>query len=187
MPGRRGPKTRAGIEVVRRNLPPPDRSGPVTERGKKIASLNSTRHGLRAGGFLACKKDRCYFGQLCGLLHIEGGQNVLESIDYGDPCPLEMEQYIWLKESLDKELATVGVQYNELSHAYAMTEILMDRCRKLSAIEPGLVRQVPVKDSCCARPARVIAFRYMQRLWVKKYRLLRQIIAYTTGLQSSSA
>ena len=181
---RKGPKTRAGIETVKRNLPPPDRSGPITERGKRIASLNSTKHGLRTGGFLPCKKDRCYFRQLCELLQVEGAQSVLESIDYGDPCPIEVEQYVWFRERLDKELTALGVQDKGLCHVYAMTEILIERCHRLLAIEPDLVRRVPVKSSCYTRPAQAVAFRYMQELWAKKHRLLDQIIAYTTGLQS---
>lgn len=180
----KGPQTRAGLEVVTRNLPPPDTSGPRTERGKRIASLNSLRHGLRTPGLLRCKKDRCFFIERCELLHVEGGQSLLDGTNVGDVCLVELGDYLWFKQRLDEELRKAGVQDEGLSHLYAMTEVLIERCHKAFGVEPDLVRQVPVKGSCYTRPAESLWVSHLRRLWAKKHDLLEQVIAYINDPQT---
>jgi len=155
-----GPRTPDGIAVVTRNLPPPEKSGPRTPRGKRISALNSLKHGLAAKGFLRCKKETCYFYEVCLLQNTEEGIRILDSTDYGDPCPAEMLCYYDVRHGLARE----GIGDESWSHAWAMNEVYMMRRRMLSAVDVHLVRQVPAGCAGYVRPEPAVALRYQDRL-----------------------
>ncbi len=155
-----GPRTPEGIAAVTRNLPAPRESGPRTERGKRRSSLNALKHGLTVGGFLPCKKAKCYFKAVCGLCNTDEGQRIFASTMYGDPCPEEVMYYYEVRYGL----ANSGVSDDSWAHTWAMSEVRMVRRRKLSAVDIDLIRRVPAGCAGYVRHEPAIAFRYQDRL-----------------------
>lgn len=178
---RRGPQTEAGIEAVKRNLPPPELSGPRTSEGKRIVSLNRVKHGLSRRGFLPSKKHRCFSYQLCELSQSDEGRELLSAIEYRSPCPLEQSDYINIKEEMDGYLAARGIADSMLSSRFAMNEVLRERRRKLSALEPELVRQISPKGTSLTKPAVAPAIRYEFELGSERDRILERLHTLLEG------
>jgi hypothetical protein len=172
--------------AVTYNLLSPELSGPKTSEGKRIASLNRVKHGLSRRGFLPCKKHRCFFCQLCELSQSDEGRELLSAIEYESPCPLEQMGYIDIKEDIDKYLNTHGIADSTLSSRFAMNEILKERRRKLSALEPELVRQVPLKGTSLTRPAFAPAMRYESELSNEHDKILGRLQSLLSGICCSS-
>lgn len=176
---KKGPSTDEAMAAVCRNLPPPELSGPRTEAGKAVARLNSLKHGLSVQGFLPCKKSRCLFIDLCYLDHSNEGRAVLEDLVYGADCPLESIYY----HDLVIRLTNDGMPYT-LAHAWAMNEVRVARRQKLSAVEPDLLREVPVPGTGTMRTEEAVAMRYAERLHRERQALLAGILLNGEGVSS---
>ncbi len=155
-----GPKTHKGITAVTRNLPSPELSGPRTERGKRRSSLNSLKHGLATEGFLSCKKEGCYFREVCRFCRSDEGRPVFEAMAYGDPCPVEVAYYYDIRRGLARE----GAADDVWAHMWAMNEVRMMRRRELSAVDAHLLRDVPADVPGYVRSELAVSFRYQDRL-----------------------
>ncbi|HPC28035.1 MAG TPA: hypothetical protein PKX17_04840 [Candidatus Methanomethylicus sp.] len=167
-----GPKTPEGIRAVTRNLPAPEKSGPRTEEGKRKSCLNSLKHGLTIDGFLPCKKEGCYFYEVCGLWHSYEGRKILDATTYGDSCPGEVIAYYDIRHGLARE----GICDETWAHMWAMNEVHMVRRRMLSAVDVDIVREVPTGFEGHVRPELALAFRYQDKLRSDRDALLRMLV-----------
>lgn len=170
-----GPKTVEGIAAVTRNLPPPHASGPRTPQGKFIVSLNGVKHGLYCE-FLPCKRSGCFYKEVCPLSSEDEGKQILQEISYGSPCPWEVAAYEMLYPAYLEDLAPKDEVREALVRELVILEIKLMRCSRLSVIECGLMRQVPVKDTPFSRTAPCLASRYRSYLWRRKVDLLQTLL-----------
>ncbi len=113
----------AFIEIVCRNLPPPECSGPRTVVGKQRVRYNALRHGLNVDDILPCKGDACYYAPLCPLL---------DQVEELPPlCAVEMSEYQHMNVELWGE-ADFDV------HGYIILALRAERLTKCRAINPEL-------------------------------------------------
>jgi hypothetical protein len=165
---KKGPKSQEAIAKVTRNLPTPENSGPRTEEGKRIVGLNPVKHGLTMPGFLPCKKEKCYYFEVCELSKSEEGLAALKELEYGTPCPQEIVIYLNTKKALEKVL---GDKSETLPALWAMNEVRMSRRQKYSSVEVSLIRELPFKGTIFSSPALSLALRYHYNLVAERDRL----------------
>ena len=116
------------LASVKKNLPPPEHSGPKTEEGKRRVRYNALKHGFNIKGILPCKAS-CWYREIC---------YIYDDLFNGDRgyiglCAIEFAEYLLLKESfLDTDNISDDVE------DFIMQTILANRtCRYLS-INPEL-------------------------------------------------
>lgn len=129
------------------------KTGPRTDAGKKVSSLNSLTHGLNIYGFLPCKGSRCYFIDMCPV-----AIQALQEIPYGSPCPVELAKYNTMAKCIDADADLI------------MLNILQDRQRMFLAIGADITREVNGRQSLA------LGYRYRQQITSKAYKLTRKLL-----------
>lgn len=116
------------IESVRRNLPPPERSGPRTREGKNKIKYNALKHGLNVNGLLPCKPEYCIYRQHTCTLH--------EHQLFAGICLIELNMYIYLKEQIYRRYKNIDP---DLIEAYILYTIQIERANRYIAINPDIL------------------------------------------------
>lgn len=117
------------LETVKRNLPPPESSGPQTEEGKSKVRWNALTHGLNVDGILPCKGNKCYYREICPL--------ILQDI------PVESE-YCSIEESIHSQISdNVRSMFHEdpneeLIEEYQNIYVLNDRIDRYLSLNPDI-------------------------------------------------
>lgn len=142
-------------------------TGPKSSMGKRIASLNALSSGMNIIGFLPCKRERCFYWTICDYA-AEYGPETLKNVPYGSPCPVELTKYEWLAHGYAREVST-DTSLDSI-HELIIIRLMKDRQMMLSALEGGLVRQLPN-----SKPEVALSFRYRKELNSRFYRLMQQI------------
>lgn len=134
-------------------------TGPKTATGKRISSLNSLRHGIFTQHILPCKKERCFYAQICPLCRNKQNE-ILKSIRIGDKCPIEEEYYCKLVNDFRASHPDTDLQLTEHEENIIMTMIQIRRAQMFISLNPEIVRSVPSKFAGYKRPALTLALRY---------------------------
>lgn len=149
-------------------------TGPVTPGGKRIASLNNIRHGLNINGILPCKGSKCCYYEIC-MVRIIQGEDYINRIPYGSPCPSEMYEYNKFKEAYSKYGS--GDRLNkETNHNIALLLVRRERQRKYTAIWPEMIRKVPGVVANTLREGPSLSWRYRKDITPKLLRLMEQAL-----------
>jgi len=142
------------IDKVKKNLPPPENSGPKTQQGKQRVKYNALKHGLNTEGLLPCLPGKCFYKKAICPLENE--------TDFSNVCVVEAARYLQLKESFDKEpYCSMSV---DLVQKYIRNTILLERVNRYIAVSAS----DPVSD--------IYAEKLHRKLQNKQLMLLKEII-----------
>jgi hypothetical protein len=115
----------------------------VSEAGRRAITVALTelqlKHGLYAGIPMICLGDTCPYGDTCGLL--ANGE-----APEGERCPKEVAQVIDLFNKYTEQLGIEDDNMVELSLVKELVDldIKISRADRKQAVEPDLVKEVPV-------------------------------------------
>lgn len=161
-------------------------TGPQTELGKRNSSLNSLRHGIFTQHILRCKKERCFYAQLCPLCQNDQNEH-LAAIKVGDACPLEAKHYQALADELMLNKQNNSRDLSELEKEMIMTTLQIRRAQMLISLNPEIERSIPSKYPGYNRPALTLGIRYRLELGRKLVKQLTQLYEEQTENHIGSA
>jgi hypothetical protein len=112
-----------------------------TRHFPRPAAMNAMKHGMNNDYILPCKKEKCFFHEVCEMMR----QGMLQDVPYGSPCAMEIATYMDLAEGYAlkdyKELDNIQVA---MVRSVIMHHIKLNRHAMMTAVEGGvLTRDVP--------------------------------------------
>lgn len=145
------------------------KTGPTSPDGKRKSSISALKHGARSPGFLRCKREKCFFFDLCDIVS-EYGPEALREIPYGSPCPLELQKYEYLAYGYTAAITSDDPMVIDQLYDLIMLRLLQDRVAMLSAIEGNLIRLLPNSKQGFA-----LGIRYRRDTNPKVFKLLAKV------------
>ena len=150
-------------------------TGPKTSTGKQAVASNSTSHGITSQKFLRCRKEDCYYFDLCLI------KEDIDAVPLGVNCPIEVE--IFHETVVQYREACSHLKEGERSKVVeelALLEIQEHRCNAAISLEGGKLiryRRIQLSEGGVAfEPDIDIYIRYRLELSAKRLKLMKQII-----------
>lgn len=125
------------LEAVKKNLPPPELSGPKTKLGKGIVRHNSVSHGLFCESFLSCRKKQCYYYDVCRVRYVLSEEE-FNRLPINGICLNEFAEYNNIMKALAKSYDMNDESTKALVEDYAMSCVRAMRADNFTLLNPEL-------------------------------------------------
>lgn len=127
-------------------------------------SVNSLKHGITSNTLLRCRKEHCFYYDICYI------KEELAEYPYGEVCPIEYAKMQSIKESYEKEFCRANRKQKEIIKDLVIVDLKKMRINNLIAIT-GIVPGCTGSDLLIAPH---VLLRYYSEIASEKIKLYRQ-------------
>lgn len=140
---------------------------------QNASALNSLKHGMTQDNILPCRKQKCYYKDICLFVN----ENQVEELVIGEPCAHEIALYLHLAEGYVNSFSLNTEAWDIETATRIFTLIMLDikkyRISGMHVIEGGTFERAGV--SYTNYKGMNLSFRYRRGLLENKIKLLEEL------------